>query len=254
MATEFFMYNRPRHQAIDKILKSFNSAALRNANCYFAGGTAISLLLDEFRESVDIDFLCSSAEGYRFIRNVVSSNSLGELVSEPIKYLREIRTDRDKVSTFVESDGIPVKIEIVREGRIEIHGEYDNKMMIPLLSKEDLFAQKLLANADRGLDRQSKSRDIIDISAMLEGWGEIPDISWNKAVNAYGNQIAYHLAKSVQLIHDRDHLRDCIIALDMDEEWLVKAPRILKSAMKDLENKGVIFPEIDMELHRNKCL
>lgn len=65
MATEFFMYNRPRHQAIDKILKSFNSAALRNANCYFAGGTAISLLLDEFRESVDIDFLCSSAEGYR---------------------------------------------------------------------------------------------------------------------------------------------------------------------------------------------
>lgn len=248
------MYNRPRHQAIEKILKSFSSEAMQHANCYFAGGTSIALLLNEFRESVDIDFLCSSADGYRFLRNAVSSNNLGELIDKPIKYLREIRTERDKISTFVESDGIPVKIEIVREARIDILGGYDNDIMLPVLAQEDLFAQKLLANADRGMDRQSKSRDIIDIAAMIEGWGEIPDSSWSKAVDAYGNQIAYNFAKSVQLIHDKDHMRDCITALDMDELWLLKTPQILKNAMKELEGRGIVFPDIDIELHRNKCL
>lgn len=247
------MYNRPRHRAIDKVLKSFNNQALQEANCYFAGGTAITLSLNEYRESVDIDFLCSSNEGYRFLRNAISSNDLGELIAGPIKYLREIRTERDKISTFVESEGIPVKIEIVLEGRIDIQGKYSEDFMLPLLSQDDLFAQKLLANADRGLDRHSKSRDIIDISAMIESWGDIPEASWNKAVNAYGNQIAHYFAKSVQLIHDREHMRDCINALDMSEEWLLSTPKILKEAMKDLENRGVIFPEIDIEMYRYKC-
>lgn len=247
------MYNRPRHQAIEKILHSFSNSALAEAGCYFAGGTAIALLLNEYRESVDIDFLCASNDGYRFLRNTVSSHDLGELVNNNVKYLREIRTDRDKISTFVESDGIPIKIEIVREARIDISGEYNKDFMIPLLSKEDLFAQKLLANADRGLDRHSKSRDIIDISAMIESWGDIPTTAWDKAVHAYGNQIANYFAKSVQLVHDRDYMRECITALDMSEEWLLNTPRILKEVMKDLESRGVLFPEIDIEMYRNKC-
>lgn len=246
------MYNRQRHQAIEKILNSFSCDALQQANCYFAGGTAISLLLNEFRESVDIDFLCSTAEGYKYLRNTVSMNGLGDLLDKPVKYLRDIRTERDKISTFVESDGIPVKIEIVRESRIDIHGTYNQDIMLPILSKEDLFAQKLLANADRGLDRQSKSRDIIDISAMIENWGEIPQSSWDKAVNAYGNQIPYYFAKSVQLIHNREHMRECLNALDMDEGWLIKTPQLLKNTMDELEKKGVVFPELEIEMYHSK--
>lgn len=245
------MFNRPRHQAIEKVLKSFSNSALQQANCYFAGGTAISMSLNEFRESVDIDFLCSSTEGYRYLRNIVSMNDLGELIGKPIKYLRDIRTDRDKISTFVESDGIPVKIEIVRESRIDINGAFNSDITLPVLCREDLFAQKLLANADRGLDRQSKSRDIIDIAAMIDGWGDIPQSSLDKVVHAYGNHVYYSFAKSVQLIHDREHLRECVNALDMDENWLIKIPQVLREAMNDLESRGASFPEIDLKLYRS---
>jgi hypothetical protein len=247
------MYKRPHHQIIEKILGSFNSAALLDAKCYFAGGTAISLALNEFRESVDIDFLCASQEGYKFIRNAVNMNDLGELLNIPLNHIRGVRAERDKVSTYVELSGVPVKIEIVREGRIDISKAEDISISpsnIALLSKDDLFAQKLLANADRGLDTHSKSRDIIDLAAMIEEWGEIPQKSWNKACEAYGNQIPNYFAKSIQMIHNREHLRSCINSLGMDEEWLIKTPRILKESMELLTDKGVTFPEVDLNIRK----
>ncbi|MEH0072719.1 nucleotidyl transferase AbiEii/AbiGii toxin family protein [Pannonibacter sp. Pt2-lr] len=46
----------------------------------FGGGTAIVLQLDEYRESVDIDFLCASQEGYRLIRQAVFGAGLAGLI------------------------------------------------------------------------------------------------------------------------------------------------------------------------------
>ena len=80
------MFNRQRHKAILDLLHSFNSELLLNAKCYFGGGTAISLALDEFRESVDIDFLCADTQGYSLLRNAVSGNNLGKLLNQPVEY------------------------------------------------------------------------------------------------------------------------------------------------------------------------
>ncbi|GBU15177.1 hypothetical protein AwPolaro_05550 [Polaromonas sp.] len=35
------MFERPHHQRIDKLLHSFNSELLQEAECFFGGGTAI---------------------------------------------------------------------------------------------------------------------------------------------------------------------------------------------------------------------
>jgi len=51
------MFKRPHHQRIDRILHAFKPEILEEACCLFGGGTAIALSLDEYRESVDIDFL-----------------------------------------------------------------------------------------------------------------------------------------------------------------------------------------------------
>jgi len=59
------MFERPHHQRIGKILHAFNAALLHETKCYFGGGTAIVLSLDEYRESLDIDFLCASNDGYQ---------------------------------------------------------------------------------------------------------------------------------------------------------------------------------------------
>lgn len=189
------MFRRPQHQRIAKILEAFDASVLQDAQCYFAGGTAIAMSLNEYRESVDIDFLCASKDGYRKLRNAVS-DSLGGLLQTPVKHLREVRTDQYKIYTFLEIEDTPIKVELVREARIEIQGSMDFSLKVPVLSKDDLYAQKLLANADRGLDRGVVSRDVIDLAMMIQGWGEIPRTAWDKAYAAYGDQLtkAFHQA------------------------------------------------------------
>ena len=57
-------FKRPAHREVSAILSAMNAAFLRDAECYFAGGTRIVLELGEYRESKDIDFLCASRNGF----------------------------------------------------------------------------------------------------------------------------------------------------------------------------------------------
>lgn len=223
------MFERPHHQRIAKILLAFNRDLLQQADCHFGGGTAIVLALNEYRESVDIDFLCASPEGYRFLRNTVSTD-LGPLLTQPIQHLREVRTDQNKIYTFMEMDGQPIKIEIVREARVSICSEIDPALNLSVLTRADLYAQKLLANADRGLDTSVMSRDIIDMAMMIKGWGPIPTEAWDKAYAAYGQLLAKTFHQSVRMITDRDYLRKCLRKMQMDDQLLKTIPQILEEA------------------------
>lgn len=71
------MFERSHHQRIEKILHAFNCDLLSQTRCYFGGGTAIVLSLAEYRESLAIDFLCASNEGYRLLRNTISQTASG---------------------------------------------------------------------------------------------------------------------------------------------------------------------------------
>jgi len=63
------LFSRRHHNDILHVLRCLNGDFLRDTECYFGGGTAIVLELGEYRESVDIDFLCASQEGYRKLRH-----------------------------------------------------------------------------------------------------------------------------------------------------------------------------------------
>ncbi|MDR3054446.1 MAG: nucleotidyl transferase AbiEii/AbiGii toxin family protein [Zoogloeaceae bacterium] len=223
------MFRRLHHQRIAKILHAFDADLLQAAECYFGGGTAITLALDEYRESVDIDFLCASNDGYRILRNAVSNN-LGGLLKTPLKHLREVRTDQYKIYTVLEIEEIPVKVELIREGRVSIQGALDPALNVPVLSRLDLYAQKLLANADRGLDRSAMSRDIIDLSMMIQSWGDIPKEAWNKACRAYGKQLTQAFQQSVDLISNPAYLADCLRKMHMDTRLIATIPATLKTA------------------------
>lgn len=214
------MFKRLHHQHISHALNLLNSELLQEAECYFAGGTAITLLLEEYRESVDIDFLCASKYGYRLLRNTVSPNTLGALFKQPIKLLREVRTDRYGIRTFIEINGTPIKFEIVSEGRIPISSADYPHFNIPLLSRHDMFAEKLLANTDRGLDKSTASRDIIDIAMMIHHWGCIPLEAWSKAEEAYGGTVAKAFHASLLLIQDENYLRQCLKKMSMADELI----------------------------------
>jgi hypothetical protein len=236
------MFDRPHHQRIAKILQALNSDLLLQAECYFAGGTAIVLSLAEYRESVDVDFLCASNAGYRLLRNTVTANGLGALLNEPLNHLREVHTDRYGIRTILEVDGTPIKVEFVREDRIQLSGYYDEILGVPILAKSDMYAEKLLANADRGLDKFVKSRDLIDLAMMIDCWGDIPKEALNKVHEAYGDHALNMLNKSVELIQDKTYFLSCLKAAHMDEGMVDRIPIILKNQIQSIQNGNDMEP------------
>lgn len=223
------MFERAHHQRIARILQAFDADMLQQAQCFFAGGTAIVMALGEYRESRDIDFLCASVEGYRLLRNTINQHSLGALLKTPLTYRREVRADRYGIRTFVDVDGVAIKLEIISEGRIAIDGVLDSALNVPVLARSDLYAEKLLANADRGLDRSTTSRDIIDLAMMIRHWGAIPETAWRKAKGAYGKHVEQAFEASCQMVNDRQWLNQCLQRMQMNPQLGDEIPHLLAS-------------------------
>lgn len=230
------MFRRPHHRRIQTLLTAFDGDLLKRAHCYFGGGTAIALALDEYRESVDIDFLCADREGYRLLRSALVAPTLGNLVTLPLTYRRDVRTDRDKISTFIEVEDVPIKVEIVLEGRIELAGKMDPALGVPVLSCSDLYAEKLLANTDRGLDRSVLSRDLIDLGMMISKWGPIPEAAWKKATGAYGPAVRQAYEKSRSLLQNSRYLAECMHAMSMDPALLDDLREALQLSADELDD------------------
>jgi len=225
------MFDRPHHQRIAKFLACLNAEFLAQSGCYFGGGTAIALSLGEYRESVDVDFLCSSANGYRALRNTITNASLGSILSKPVELVRDVRADRYGIRTFVRVDGVPIKFEIVSEGRINISGSMNLLFGVPTLSREDMYAEKLLANADRCGDLSALSRDAIDLAMLIEQWGAIPEEVWVKVRRPYGQSIDAAYSKAVELVSDSDYLASCLKKMHMDSALVVRIPELLRSSL-----------------------
>jgi hypothetical protein len=221
------MFDRPHHQRIHRLLGAMNVQFLTEAQCFFGGGTAIVLLLGEYRESVDVDFLCASPEGYRLLRNAVSSNSLGPLFAQAVVLAREVRADRYGIRTFVEVDGQAVKFEIVYEARIAVQGSVLPSLGVPTLSRADMMAEKLLANADRYLDKSQLLRDAIDLAMMVDAWGDIPAVAWEKTRASYGASIDKALRGAIVLANDRIYLGTCLQKMHMDMTLVDRIPAVL---------------------------
>jgi hypothetical protein len=215
-ARGYCLFRRPHHQRVHKLLQALNAPLLNSIGCFFGGGTAIVLLLGEYRESVDVDLLCASSEGYRTLRNIVSERSLGQLLTEPVELARDVRADRYGIRTFCKIEDTPIKLEIVREDRIQLTGEAHPLLPVTALSRVDMYAEKLLANADRWADRGTASRDAIDLAMMIKHWGDIPAASWAKATQAYGDSVAKALVRARDLLSEPTFARACLTKMGMD--------------------------------------
>src|SRR5438309_7572594 len=105
-------FRKAHHRAIAGILQRLDADFLLRSRCFFGGGTCLALLLDEYRESRDIDFLCSDREGFRALREAVRVDSLGHLARRKMPLAREVRADRDGIRTFVAVGELRIKLEV----------------------------------------------------------------------------------------------------------------------------------------------
>jgi len=192
-------YRRPHHRLVSRALKSMDASFLVRTECYFGGGTLLAMTLGEYRESRDIVFLCSSRVGFRSLRETVTDRSLGAIFRQSVDLARDVRADRDGIRTFLKVGEAPIKFEIILEARIDLEGTTDKTLGIPTLSRECAIAEKFLANADRGLDESTLSRDLVDLAFIAAHAGRPPlEEGMEIAEQAYGTAIRRSLRSSLE--------------------------------------------------------
>jgi len=208
-------FARVRHARVAAALGALNGAFLADCECWFGGGTRIVLELGEYRESEDVDFLCASATGYRALRSTIEDRSLGKIAAGPLALLREVRADRYGIRTVLDVNGAPLKFEIVLEGRISLGGMQCRGLPVPCLDRASCFAEKLLANADRGRDDAVLARDAIDLAFMLVAWPPADALAGaERARRAYGAVVDEAIRTAARRLLDvEDHRKRCVAAL-----------------------------------------
>jgi hypothetical protein len=208
-------YRRARHRRVARILSALNSDLFARTLCYFGGGTRITLELDEYRESEDIDFICSDLTGYRSLREIVANGSLGGLLpksSAGVSLLRDVRADQYGIRTVFGVEGEPVKFEIILEARIQAKGARVKNIPVPVLDHVSCFAEKWLANTDRWNDTAVLSRDAFDLAFMLRAWTiDEARAGAELAIHAYGDAVRRAArGASAKLLEDVKYRKNCM--------------------------------------------
>lgn len=230
------MFKRPHHQRIARVLQALDADLLLQHGCLFGGGTCIALRFDEYRESVDMDFLISDPAGYRELRQMLTSaqgmTAITRAGAIPLVVQREIRADQYGIRTQLLMDEEPIKFEIVREARITLDapGPTDILYAVSTLTLTDLAASKLLANADRHADDGVFSRDLIDLAMLNLDPAHLRQ-AIAKAESAYGQAIRRDLNTAIERMHQRPGwLERCMqaMAIDIPQAWLWQRIRALK--------------------------
>ena len=231
---------RPGHRHVMEVLGNLDPEVVLRANCYFGGGTQIVLANGEYRESRDVDFICSSRDGFRILREAVHERSLGHIFRREMPLARSVRADRDGIRAFIASgpSAQPMKFEILFEARIDATGAMDSELGVPVLDPESAVAEKLLANVDRGLDEAFRSRDLVDLAFLARAHGpETLRAGLSKARTAYGAAVLTYLEKSVRrLAENHAYFRKCVNDLMVDEErGLRQGLRALRAFLSEVK-------------------
>jgi hypothetical protein len=196
------VFRREAHRAVLAVLQTLDAELFERHHALFGGATRLVLDLGEYRESQDIDFLCSDSQGYAELRVRARRGGPAALFRRPdlspIELPRELRADQYGIRFPVSVEGRSLKFEIVWEARLKLGaGVRPDWSPVVCLSLEDSFAEKLLANADRWADEQVLARDVIDLSALRRRVGPIPREAWAAAEAAYGKSVREDLRKAL---------------------------------------------------------
>jgi hypothetical protein len=226
-------FRRKHLQLIAMALENLDAALLAKYGCYFAGGTSLAMMHGEYRESNDMDFMISDMAGYRQLRMLLTgSDGLAALAKSGgvILQLGEPRTDQYGIRGKIQVQAVPIKLEIVFEGRITLEIPTANHTIcgITRLTDLDLATEKMLANSDRWGDAAIFSRDLIDL-AMMGTDRTLLKSAVQKAELAYGAAIRRDLEKAIdRMLNRTGWIERCIAAMDVSEPRASLMQRIIK--------------------------
>jgi hypothetical protein len=107
---------------------------------------------------------------------------------------------------------------MIREARITLGAaERAAWTPVPILSITDAFTEKLLANSDRGADRDELARDLVDLAILRVSHGPIPETAWIAAEGAYRAAPRLDLRRAAdRFLADPEYQRRCFEGLDVE--------------------------------------
>lgn len=210
----------------EKILPYLDATILIDSGAYIAGGGRLLHDLSEYRQTKDIDLAMSSKNDYGKLRTLIREQGPEAIFQKPLLPIirfSEVSGDRDAVRFLVFVDNEPLKVEIIHEGRVEFSPpSLDASTQLPMLTKEDCFTAKLLSNSDRGFDKGTFSRDLIDLCVMRAKWGEIPQASMDKAISAYTPSVIKDFKKTLESVFsDSNYRQKCYKNLGIKNKALI---------------------------------
>jgi hypothetical protein len=206
-------FAREHHRVIAAALGCLDAPALRERRCYFAGGTALAMRFGE-----DLRTACRGPQGFTALT----------VPGQRVVAAADIRIDQYGIRARLSVAGVPVKFEIIREGRIALDdpGPGDQVLGVATTTFADLVATKLLANSDRWADPSVFSRDIIDL-AMVGPDRRTLTHGLRKARAAYGESVFDDAQSAIASLRDRDRaVERCQHALGMTQPRAVVVDRL----------------------------
>ena len=216
------MFRRELYRAMGRVLSALDAEALERTSFRFGGGTCLALGHGEYRVSRDLDFVCSDARGYGELRLSVRERGYDALFpaagTEGLRFPREIRSDQYGLRFPVLVEGTSIRVELIREGRIELGpAERATWTTLPILSVNDAFAEKLLANSDRWADRDELARDLVDLAILRVSHGPIPEAAWIAVEAAYRSAPVQDLRKAAErFLGEPNYQERCFTGLEVE--------------------------------------
>jgi len=203
------MFERPHHRRVHQVLQLLHTGFLEENHAFFGGGTCLALQIREYRESVDVDFLCNHPAGYHRIHAAVFADGPAALCQPSVMLAGELWRTRDAIRFFIDlQDGQrPVKCEVIREGYLAPFSPGPRVAGVAALGPVDLMATKLLANADRGMDPALRFRDFFDLLVAGLEWPAHAPAAMTRAQTVYGQSARSAMEKVAQLLRDHPDSR-----------------------------------------------
>jgi hypothetical protein len=213
------MFRREIYRTMARVLDALDPEVLAQTSFRFGGGSCLALAHGEYRVSRDLDFVCSDPKGYAELRLAARERGYDALFSPSARaklaFPREIRVDQYGLRFPVVVEGLSIRVELIREGRIAL-GAPAHAPWTPL---PDTFTEKLLANSDRWADRDDLARDILDLAVLRAAHGPIPEAAWRAAEGAYGPAPRKDLRHAAEgFLEDPEYQQRCFTGLQVEED------------------------------------
>ena len=189
-----------------------------------------------------MDFRCADVDGYRELRSAVAARGVAALFGRDVRQERGVRTDQYGVRMVVSVAGPPLRFEIVREARIALAGGTHSAVPVPCLGPLERVAEKLLANADRGLDPATGCRDALDLGMLIRRDGPLPAGAVALAEHAYGDDIGRRTAQVAAVLGSAGQRQHAAGILGMSAEDVDAAAQAFRGECRR------VWPEADSEL------